>query len=232
MKKSLVAMFITSGVLAVSMIACGSAAVDTEEKTAETQIEDAKEPAAALLDSSMAYKIQEMKDSADEVVPTIDINGCDTFTQIVDRKLTTGMGYTNTTIGDEDVLIVSSGTYDNMDGNMASIDGSVFVYNDGVPFEVGKVFSGGTSYPLAVKDGYLYTGSNAWVCKYTFNGDKIEIAELAQVAYDSDGNSYYFYSSEDGGDFITMDQDEAKSKLDGLYAEMEEAEVLNFDTIQ
>ena len=85
---------------------------------------------------------------------------------------------------------------------------------------------------MPVKDGFLYTGSNNWVCKYTLECDKLEIVELAQVAYDTDGNEYYFYSSDEGGDFINVDQDEAKANLGRLYDEMGDAEVLNFDTIK
>ena len=150
---------------------------------------------------------------ADENAPSIDISGCDTFTRIVDKNLSPGMGYANEKIGDSDALLVSSMTYDNLDGNIAAIDATLFIYKDEAPFEVGKVCCGGTAYPLAVKNGMLYTASNHWVCKYTIKDDKLVMVDKASVVYDSEGNGTYF------GDF------------EGLFDEMFDADIINFSTV-
>ena len=145
--------------------------------------------------------------------PSIDISGCDTFTQIVDKKLTDGMGYANEKIGDTDALLVCSWAYDNLDGNMAAIDAAVFVYKDGAPHEAGKVCCGGTAYPLAINDDNLYVGSNHWIYKYTIKDDTLVINEKAFVEYDSEGNPTY------------------EGRFEELFGELSEAKVINFDVV-
>ena len=166
------------------------------------------------------------KDSA----PDIDISGCDTFTQIVDKKLADGMGYANEQISGEDVLIVCSQTYDNLDGNMAGIDATVFMYKDEAPFEVGKVCCGGTAYPLAIKDGVLYTGSNHWVCKYAIEDDKLVITEKGAMDFDEDGNEVYYYERSDGSK-ASYATKEAGDKFSSLFDEMFSGTIVNFSTV-
>ncbi len=169
--------------------------------------------------------------AAEECAPNIDISGCDTFTQIVDKKLSDGMGYANETIGGEDVLLVSSGTYDNMDGNMASIDAAIFMYKDSVPYEVGKVTCGGTAYPLTVKDGALYTGSNHWVVKWTIDGDKLAITKKGVIVFDGNGNESYYFESSEGDDVVLADTVKTKQQVDDLFDEMMNANVVDFSTV-
>ncbi len=198
-------------------------AEDTEESTGEDI------GAEGDLDEN---SIEFIKKAAEEYTVDIDTEGCDTFTQIVDEKLSSGMGYANTTISDTDVLLVTSGTYDNLDGNMAAIDATVFMYKDDVPYLVGSLCSGGTAYPITVKDGMVYTGSNHWICKYALTDGKLMITEKASVVYDTDGNGTYYYESEDGGDYSNMSSDEAEKIFDSLVDEMAEGEVVNFSTVE
>lgn len=167
---------------------------------------------------------------ADESAPSVDISGCDTFTQIVDRKLAKGMGYANEKIGDTDVLLVSSGTYDNLDGNMASIDAEIFMYTDDAIVEVGKVVCGGTAYPLAVKDNNLYVGSNHWLCKYTLENGKLKTVAKAVVEFNESGFESYYYESA-GEEVNLSDTVKTKEQFDNLYAELETATVINFATV-
>ncbi len=169
---------------------------------------------------------------ADESAPTIDISGCDTFTQIVDSKLSEGMGYANESIGGQDVLLVSSATYDNLDGNIAAIDATVFIYKDGAPFEVGKVCCGGTAYPLAIKDGVLYTASNHWICKYTLQDDKLVITNKAVVDYNENGDGAYYYEASDGTEVNLADQVKTKEMFDSMFSEMFGATIVNFSKVQ
>ena len=177
--------------------------------------------------------ITAIKSITDANVPSIDITGCDTFTNIIDKKLEKGMGYANVTLDGTDVLLVCSMAYDNLDGNMAAIDAVVFGYDkNGAPFEIGKVCSGGTAYPLTVVDGKLFAGSNHWICKYALTDDKLMIMEDASVVYDEAGNGTYFYESEDGGDYSNFDQAEAQKIYDKLYDEMSKGEIVNFTVVE
>ncbi|SHJ32436.1 hypothetical protein [Pseudobutyrivibrio xylanivorans] len=221
------------GVMALSMVACGSASTNTETESAQVEDEavpTASNEAAQDLDEN---SIDFIKQVSNECAPEIDFSDCDTFTDMLNKKkITAGMGYANITVGDVDVFAVTSGTYDNMDGNMAGIDATLFTYDDGNIVELGKICSGGTAYPIATKDGYIYTASNHWVCKYVIGDDNsLQIMEKASVVYDTDGNGTYFYESEDGGDYSKIDSAHAEEIMNQLYDEMGAAEVINFDTV-
>ena len=178
------------GVMALSMVACGSAS--TKAETESAQVEDEAVPTAS---NEAAQDLDEnsidfIKQVSNECAPEIDFSDCDTFTDMLNKKkITAGMGYANITVGDVDVFAVTSGTYDNMDGNMAGIDATLFTYDDGNIVELGKICSGGTAYPIATKDGYIYTASNHWVCKYVIGDDNsLQIIEKASVVYDENGD--------------------------------------------
>ena len=222
------------GVMALSMVACGSASTNTETESA--QVEDEAVPTAS---NEAAQDLEEnsidfIKQISNECAPEIDFTDCGTFTDMLNKKkITAGMGYANITVGDVDVFAVTSGTYDNMDGNMAGIDATLFTYDDGNIVELGKICSGGTAYPIATKDGYIYTASNHWVCKYVIGDDNsLQIMEKASVVYDTDGNGTYFYESEDGGDYSQIDSAQAEEIMNQLYDEMGAADIINFDTVQ
>ncbi len=221
------------GVMALSMVACGSAS--TKAETESAQVEDEAVPTAS---NEAAQDLDEnsidfIKQVSNECAPEIDFSDCDTFTDMLNKKkITAGMGYANITVGDVDVFAVTSGTYDNMDGNMAGIDATLFTYDDGNIVELGKICSGGTAYPIATKDGYIYTASNHWVCKYVIGDDNsLQIMEKASVVYDTDGNGTYFYESEHGGDYSKIDSAHAEEIMNQLYDEMGAADIINFDTV-
>jgi hypothetical protein len=178
------------------------------------------------------YTNASLKEIFEAAAPTIDMTGVDTFTQIVDQKLTDGMGYANVTLGDSDLLLVSSAAYDNLDGKMAAIDATVFEYKDGVPVEVGKLCSGGTAYPITVKDKYLYSASNHWVCKYVVDNNILYIMEKAAVNYDENGNGTYTYESDDAGDYSNVDSAEAENIFNTLLDEMMSGEVIDFSVVK
>ena len=172
-----------------------------------------------------------IENAAKEVSPSIDITDCDTFTQIVDQKLENGMGYANVTVTGTDLLLVSSATYDDLEGRMAAIDATAFEYKDGVVVEIGALCSGGTAYPFTMNNGYLYSGSNHWICKYAVANDKLSIMEKAGVIYDENGNGTYFYESDDGGDYSNMDSAEAEKIYNELIDEMMNGEIVNFQPV-
>ena len=129
-----------------------------------------------------------------------------------------------------DKQILNSGAF-RTNGGFNAIDAAVFEYKDGEPFAVGKICSGGTAYPISVNNGYLYTGSNHWICKYAMADDKLMIMERASVEYDTDGNGTYHYESEDGGDYSNIDSAEAEKIFDDLLSEMFDGEIVIFDKV-
>jgi len=191
---------------------------------ANAMYDPANEPTADMPDD-------EAGSGEEEHMMQTDITGCDTFTQIVD-KLADGAGYVNAQVGDADVLLVTSGTFDNGDGSMAAIDAEIFAYVDGVPAYLGYVTSGGTAYPVAVKDGILYTGGNHFVRKSNIINNELVLMEESSETFDTDGNATYHYNSDDGMDHSTMTQEECRQILEKMFDEYLEADVLEFNVVQ
>ena len=172
------------------------------------------------------------EEAATEHKQAVDISGCDTFTQIVDKKLEPGMAYTNAPLYGDGVLLVASGAFDDLDGHMAAIDAEVYIYTDDSIAYAGYAESGGTAYPLAEKDGKLYSAGNHFVTKYAVTDGKLAVMETAGETFDTDGNATYYYDSDDGGDYSDLEQNEAKKIYDSLWEEYSNADILIFDTIK
>ena len=176
----------------------------------------------------VSFKVSDVYIAPEQKAVT-DISGCDTFTQIVD-KLEDGKGYANVTIGDTDVLMVSSGTYEWEAGKFVSIDAEIFYYNDQVPTYLATVSAGGTAYPLAIKDGNLYVGGNHFMSKYLIDTGYLIETEEAYVEYDADGNEKYYYRT-CNSQFEDYDEATAKSRFDDLFTEHEGAEIIDFQPV-
>ncbi|MBR5408297.1 MAG: hypothetical protein IK111_11785 [Lachnospiraceae bacterium] len=159
----------------------------------------------------------------------MDISGCDTFTKIVD-KLDEGMGYANVGIGDTDVLLISEGTYEWDNDVYAAIDAQLFIYSKDEIIYLGTVMAGGTAYPLAVKDGYLYVGGNHFMTKYLVDEGTLIKVEEGYVTYDKDGNDIYYYETCNAV-FEKYDEETAKNNFEELFKEQAGAEVINFQPV-
>ncbi len=149
--------------------------------------------AEAMYDESKQYG----SDIPDDEGPVfLDITGCNTFTDIV-NKLDKGWAYANANIGGTDVLLVSDYNYD-YDGNgkFTTIDSRVYCYDkDGIPVYLGYVSAGGTAYPLTIADGELYVCGNHFAMKYTIVDNALIIDENAWEDFDTSGNATYYYWS-------------------------------------
>ncbi len=219
--------------LTMALTACGkTAAPAAEPQPEEPAVETPAEPAETEADADDNYH-PESFDPNDIFVEQdhtfTDITGCDTFTQIVD-KLPDGKGYTNVTIGDTDVLLVAEQMYEWEPGMVAAIDAEIYAYIDGAPVCLGHVDCGGTAYPLQLKDGFLYTGGNHYMRKYTVRDNALAIAEEVYVSYDQDGGETYYYRTADT-DFTDHDAATAAGKFDSLFAELDGTEIIYFDRI-
>lgn len=238
MKKNILSGIIAGTMLTASITGCGnaqntdSAAQAVSEATQEVSAAEAASSDETAADNS-SYTPSSFQPSdvysAPEQAPTTDISGCDTFTQIVD-KLEDGKGYANVTIGDADALLVASGTYEWEEGCHAAIDSEVFIYSDGVPTYLTTFSSGGTSYPLAIKDEDIYVGGNHFMLKYRIDNGYLNLLEEAYVNYDTNGNPTYYYKT-CNSQFEDYDEATAQSRLDELFSEQTSAEVINFQPV-
>lgn len=245
MKKKVLVLIMTAALLAV--VGCGNQAnsqpetnteaaqqkveeTKVEEETTEQEAEetaDAEEEKTPAEDPDDIDVESEFLNDGTGIAPDIDISGCDTFTQIVDRKLESGMGYANAKIGDEDVLLVASGCYDWGGGQMVAIDATIYRYDkDGVIEEVAKVTCGGTAYPLTLNNDILYCGANHWMVKDTIKDGKLSMVEQVNVEY-GEGEANYYYT-EAGLEPIVCEDD---SEFNQLYTELEDATVIEFSVV-
>ena len=199
-----------------------------QNQTQETTKEESVAAETVKEEATEETEATEVAEAPLEVAtaPDIDITGCDTFTQIVDRKLEDGMGYANVTIGEEDVLLVSSGTFDNGDNLQAAIDATVFIYENGMPKMIGKISCGGTAYPLAVKDGLLYSAGGHFVQTNTVEDGRFQLYEHNWEEFDEDGNVKYFYESSEGQDEVT-----SEVNLQNMFEDYEAAETIGFTVV-
>ena len=170
MKNKVTGSLMAGLMMAVILTGCGGSGntpqgSQAEPEAAQEESTDNSDPAKEAEEAGAydpaGFKVSDVYVAPDQT-PSVDISGCDTFTQIVD-KLNEGKGYANITLGEEDVLLISSGTYEWDDGKPVAIDADIFCYKDGVPTYLATVSAGGTAYPLALKDGNLYVGGNHFI---------------------------------------------------------------------
>ena len=165
-----------------------------------------------------------------EHVP-MDITGCDTFTQIVD-KLQAGQGYANANINGEDVLLVTEYTFDNID-QIAAIDAEIYHYVDGAPAYMAYITAGGTAYPLSIADGKLYACGNHFAKKYTVLNGSLMLDQEAYVNYDSNGDATYFVTSDTGNSTPNGNgQVEDDLYMSAIYEEYMAGEIIEFNAVK
>ncbi|MBQ3786183.1 MAG: hypothetical protein II799_02810 [Lachnospiraceae bacterium] len=225
MKNKAISIILTF-MLVAALAACGKNDPKTQtgadsNNTVSTETVTAK----ATIDLTTDVPTQEAHE------PSIDISDCDTFTQIVD-KLPDGMGYANLSLYDNDVLLVSSGTYDNGDGTMAAIDAEIFAYTPaGDIVYLGYIEAGGTAYPLSTIDGRLLCGGNHFISSYGVKDGKLYLIENIIEQYDTDGNATYYLNSGDGNDHSDDSQEDIMNQFNDYYALFEEATVIDFQPV-
>ena len=211
--------------------AAAGEAKQTEAAETEAQQADA---AAGQADAAAAEQTDATAGDTSYVLPDdvaydtqIDLAGCDTFTQIVD-KLEAGKGYANAALDGTDVLLVSSSVLDYGEEKTA-VDAEVFAYIDGKPQYLGHVQAGGTATPLAAKDGKLYTAGHHFVKKSTVKDGNLVTEELAYETFDKDGNATYHFVSDDNAGVEKTGDGEAFEKL---YEEYQGAELIEFTKVE
>ncbi len=218
MKKG-ISVITTLVIAAVSISACN---VNVNVNPPKEEKEETSSYAPADFDVANVYVAPKQEAS-------IDISGCDTFTQIVD-KLDTGKGYANVTIGDTDVLLIADGTYEWESDLFAAIDAEIYFYKDGAPAYLATVSAGGTAYPLAVKDGNLYVGGNHFMSKYLIDNGFLVETEEAYVEYNGDENGTYYYKT-CNSQFEDYDAETAHNRFEELFAEQADAEIISFQPV-
>lgn len=141
---------------------------------------------------------------------------------------------------DEPILLVTSYTYDNLDGNRAAIDATPYLlYPDG-KYKAGSIMaSGSTATPLALTDdGCIIVATHTSVEKECLGENGTDIPGIMVMSYiytecGDDGEPETFggfvrdKNTVVNNDGVEIAEDDEQSYLDA-FAEYEESEVINF----
>ena len=131
--------------------------------------------------------------------------------------------------GKEEVLLVADYVYDDLEGHMATIMADVYATgSDGNVVDCGSVVSQGTAYPLAVRDGCLFTAGHRFIWKYTLgdsDGKLKDAGDMLEVL-DSLGEPLHYVID---GDMVCLPGD---SLVIAKYDEWAGAEVLSFSPVK
>lgn len=146
---------------------------------------------------------------------------------------------------DSEVLLVASGAYDNLDGNMAVIDAVPYTKKaDGLYTADSMFYSGGTATPLAIDDeGLLYCATHHEVQKLCYGENGTDIPSIMVM------ESVYVDSFDDEGmpktvggfirvDNTVIDNDGTEvtpddvAMFDKMYEDYNNAHVINFTVVK
>ena len=131
--------------------------------------------------------------------------------------------------GDGDALLITDYVYDDLEGHMATIMADVYATDsDGNVVNCGSVISQGTAYPLAVRDGRLFTAGHRFIQKYTLrnsDGTLMEAGDMLEVL-DSLGEPLHYVIE---GDMVCLPGD---SLVQAKFDEWAGAEVLSYSPIR
>ena len=131
--------------------------------------------------------------------------------------------------GDEDVLLITDYVFDDLEGHMATIMADVYATDsEGNVVNSGSVTSQGTAYPLAARDGRLFTAGHRFIQKYTLrnsDGKLMEAGDMLEVL-DSLGEPLHYVIE---GDMVCLPGD---SLVQAKFDEWAAAEVLSFSPVR
>lgn len=127
--------------------------------------------------------------------------------------------------GNEEALLLTDYVYDDLEGHMATILARVYATDkDGNVVDCGRVMSQGTAYPLAVRDGYLFTAGHRFIRKHTLRDSGGKLAEAGDMleVLDTLGEPLRYIID---GDMVCLPGD---SLVRAAFDEWAGAEVLSF----
>lgn len=167
-KKSFVAMMAAVTVM-ISLVGCGKNAPAEKE-----------EPSQEIV--------------AEETVVTPFLDDVEKYDSVI-SQLNAGQSYAFAAISEEnDVLLVTDGVYEYEEGLKAAINATLYTLDEqGEVVELGKVFSEGTAYPLAVYEDCLMFGGNHHMGMIFVKDGNVVTKMDADEVFDESGNATYYY---------------------------------------
>ena len=188
-----------------------------EETAAETTAADTAAEAAAETTAADAAAVEAgEKEAAEDGKTVVEIKTDDDEVILATEVAVM--------LGDTEVFLVPQGGFVDPEGILESIEAEVFMEKDGERVSLGVVESTSTAYPLAVKDGMLYTASHRTIQKTTVKDGALVVAEEATMKFDDKDNPIYSYVSAENGEA----EDPDGAEFERMFTEYDEAEILDF----
>ncbi len=191
MKKT--ALFIALIGSAVLLAGCKNANATTQE--AESQVTQVESEIAAKIEEAVNEQLSEVSEQAGSITPAIDSATADFASLLESFNEGAYVGFAD--LNGTTVLLQGIETFEDEKGNVVADHATCFVIKDGTPTMCGELISGGTAYPISVKDGAFYTGNRAGVTKSTLNDDKSLVEEESDEDAFEQATSVVFFHKED-----------------------------------
>lgn len=124
------------------------------------------------------------------------------------------------------VLLVTDQVYEYEEGVQAAISCEVYYLQEGEVVSIGEISSEGTAYPIRFSDQGVYTAGHHYAGKYNVDEKQgvLSLEEYAEEVFEEGtGKETYFYTINGVTENVENTQ-----KLEMLFEQYEEAEVLNF----
>jgi len=256
-------MILTVGAVAAAMTACQSTDTNTattEEVATEAVVEEAKSDATETTETAAEVKEETTEDKVETEEPTGELpegapvedfmpsdflqekalkDVFESYDEVISLlEKDNGYAYVKVKGYDAgDVLLITDYTYDNMDGNMATVEASVYAEVDGAVKNVGNIYSGGTAYPLQIEDGIIYHCGNhnyQSSCISPETNGVMYVEDIMQ-SFDEQGNASYTGFTRDADDLMAAEKDVDIKSDDEFYAmfeKLEGMEVINFTVVE
>ena len=150
------------------------------------------------------------------------------FSSVTDT-LSAGKYFTMADLGgEEDALLIADFVYDDLEGNVATINAHVYSTDpEGNVVDCGTVYSQGTAYPLAVRGGRLFTSGHRFIHKYCLGSNgQLETAGSVLEVLDSLGEPLRYIID---GDMVCLPGDSLEL---AAYDEWAGADILSFSPVR
>lgn len=221
MEKVRIAVLLMAGITVFST-GCGKMERNTEEVTSNEALSQEE----FIPNGFIEEKLQKNEfESFDEVISYLEKGQAYAYVDVLGS--------------DNQVLLVTEGTYDNMDGNDAvAMDAYVYLQDEKGVSCGSMISSYGTAYPIALKDGLLFTAGNHNVEIDCISQDTNAVMVKEYISEDFDENGTAHYSgfvrntnkvSEDGRE---IDDADSENDFHRLMQEYADAKIVQFTVVK
>ena len=230
------------------MAVCGSKEVSTTEAST-TQVQPQETLATVEISAEEETQSTTVVEEAipdDVFIPNgfieekLQKNDFESYEEVI-GYLEAGQAYAYVDVlgSDEPVLLITEGTYDNLDGNSAvTITANVYIKEENGVSCSSIIASEGTAYPLAVKDGLLYAAGNHMVEADCISQETnaLMVKEYIHESFDENGTAHYTgfirTSNQVYEDGQEIDDADSEHKFEELMQDYADAEVISFTVIE